>query len=93
MNQCYCNYSDKDMTTDVLSSQKHLTDGYNSYANEVSSLSVKSALMDILDEEHQIGHSVFELMNKRGWYPTENAPQDKIAQAKQKFSSYSCCCQ
>lgn len=92
MNNCSCNYSDKDMTTDVLSSQKHLTDGYNSYANEASCLTVKNTLMSILDEEHKIGHDVFELMNQRGWYPTEAAPQDKITQAKQKFSSYSCCC-
>jgi len=87
-----CNYSEKEMITDVLSTQKHLTDGYNNYANESACESVKNTMMAVLTEEHDIAHEVFCLMNKRGWYPTEAAPQDKIAQAKQKYSSTPCYC-
>lgn len=93
MQSCNCNYTDKDMITDVLSSQKHMTDGYNNYANEASASPVRQAFMKILEEEHTIAHDVFSTMNQRGWYPVESAPADKVQAAKQKFSSYPCCCQ
>ena len=80
------NYSDKDMITDVLSTHKFVTDGYNTLANEAADPTVRNTFMSLLDEEHQIQHSVFTEMSKRGWYPTECAPQDKINTVKQKFA-------
>ena len=41
--------------------------------------------MNILNEEHQIQHELFDEMLKRGWYATEPAPQKKIDQCKQKY--------
>lgn len=80
-------FGDKDMMTDILSSQKFVTDGYNSYANECATPAVKTDFMNILKEEHQIQHDVFCEMQKRGWYSTESADQNKINQAKQKYSA------
>ncbi len=79
-------FTDKEMIGDVLSSQKFITSGYNTVANEASEPTVKNAFMSILEEEHEIGHDVFMNMKSRGWYETEDAPQNKIDQAKQKFS-------
>ena len=45
--------------------------------------------MNLLSEEHQIQHDIFSEMQKRGWYPTQDAPAEKIAQTKMKFSSSS----
>jgi len=83
-------YDDKQMITDVLSTQKHVADGYNSYANEAACEEVKNAFMSILNEEHEIGHQVFMTMFQRGWYPTEAADQNKVSQIKTKFASGSC---
>ena len=80
-------FGDREMMNDILSSQKHLTDTYNSFANECSSPAVLSELMNILNEEHQMQHEVFDEMQQRGWYQTEPAPQQKIDQCKQKFST------
>lgn len=86
-------FSDQEMTLDVLSTQKSITDGYNTTANEASEPSVKNAMMSILDDEHRIQHEVFLEMQKRGWYQTEPAPENKINQTKQKFSQGpNCCC-
>ncbi len=86
-------FSDEEMTLDVLSTQKSITDGYNTTANEASEPAVKNTMMSILDEEHKIQHEVFLEMQKRGWYQTEAAPQDKICQTKEKFApSCSDCC-
>lgn len=80
-------YSDQQMIGDILSTQKFMTSGYNTTANEASEPSVKTAFMSILEDEHEIQHDVFQEMKSRGWYQTENAPQDKVNQTKQKFST------
>lgn len=87
MNQQNQQFGDQEMMNDVLSSQKFLTDTYNSFANECSSPAVLSELINILNEEHQLQHEVFDEMQKRGWYQSEPAQQQKIDQTKQKFAS------
>lgn len=81
--QSYC---EQEMLTDLLSSQKFITGNYNSFANECATPAVKTDFMNILQEEHQIQNEVFCEMQKRGWYPTEAADQNKVNQAKQKYS-------
>lgn len=81
------NLTEQEMLTDALSSQKFMTENYNIFAGECASPAVKADFMNILNEEHQIQHEVFTEMQKRGWYPVEPADQNKINQAKQKFSA------
>lgn len=83
------NFSDKDILTDVLSSQKFATSGYNAFANECATPALRCDFVNILTEEHQIQSEVFTEMQSRGWYPTEAADQNKVNQAKQKYSSMS----
>lgn len=80
-------FDDQQMLTDTLSAQKFLTGTYNDCANECASPKLRDELMSILAEEHQIEAEVFAEMSKRGWYPTQQAPQEQIQQAKQKFSN------
>ena len=78
-------FSDKDIMTDMLSSQKHATDGYNNYANECACPSLRCDMLNLLSDEHHIQSDVFTEMQKRGWYPTEAAEQNKINQVKQTY--------
>ena len=80
-------FGDKDILTDVLSSQKFVTDGYNTCVNESATPCVKTDFMNILAEEHQIQGEIFTEMQSRGWYATEAADQNKINMAKQKFAA------
>lgn len=82
-------FDDQARINDALSSQKFITDGYNTGANEAAATTVKNTLMDILEDEHKIQHDLFSQMQKRGWYQTEAAPQQKIDETKTKFST--CC--
>lgn len=81
------NYSDKEILMDLLNSQKSITSNYNSYANECATPAIKTDFVNILSEEHQLQNEVFSEMQKRGWYQTEAAQQDKINQAKQKYTA------
>lgn len=80
------NYTDKNIMTDAIETQKFVTAGYNYSANESAHPNIKNAMMDILNEEHCILHDVFEEMNSRGWYPTEQASDTKINEVKTTFT-------
>ena len=80
-------FTEQDMMTDVLSTQKFMTAGYNTFAGEASECSVKDAFLSILRDEHDIQHDLFVEMKNRGWYQTENAPQNKIDETKNKFNT------
>lgn len=88
-NNCFY---DREMLTDVLSTQKFLTANYNINAMESSGQKVKDTMMSLLDEEQTLQREIFQEMQSRGWYPTENAPCDKIQEVKDEFSC-GCCCQ
>ena len=81
--------NDGEMLTDALSSEKFMTENYNTFTNECAPPRLMNEFMNLLCEEHQMQHDIFSEMQKRGWYPTQDAPAEKIAQTKMKFSSSS----
>jgi len=80
------NFCDKEILNDSLLSQKQITASYNTFAGECVSEQLKNAFLNILDDEHRIQSGIFRDMQSRGWYQTEQAPQQKIQQTKQKFT-------
>ena len=80
------NFTDKNIMTDALSTQKSVTACYNYSANEAANPCVVNMMMDLLNEEHTLQHQVFEEMSKRGWYPTEAASDAKINEVKSTFT-------
>lgn len=80
------NFTDKNIMTDALATQKAVTACYNYSANEAANPSVKNTMMDLLNEEHTLQHQVFEEMSKRGWYPTEAASDTKINEVKSTYT-------
>ena len=87
MNTAANGFSDQERLTDVLASQKFITDTYNTFSNECATPAVREDFLNILNEEHQIQFEVFSEMQKRGWYQTLPAEQQKIQQARQKFQN------
>ena len=78
--------SEKEILEDVLASQKQMTSLYNTYANECASPTVRDTFMGILNDEHMMQADVFSEMQKRSWYQTTPASQEKISQAKKEYS-------
>ena len=76
---------DKEMLEDFLTSQKQITGLYNTYANECATTAIRDEMMNILHDEHDIQADIFMEMQKRGWYPTPMAEEQKIQSTKQKF--------
>ncbi|MDF2614747.1 MAG: Coat domain protein [Clostridia bacterium] len=80
-------FGDKEMLNDALITEKALTADYNSYSNECANKKVRNALLQILNEEHEIQADVFNEMHARGFYPILSAEEQMINQAKQKFAA------
>lgn len=78
---------DKEILTDSLSSQKYITSGYNTYANECATPDLRDEFLNILKDEHQIQAELFTEMTKRGWYQIKPADQNQVSQTKQKYQS------
>lgn len=78
---------EKEMLSDVLSSQKQVTEKYNTFANECAGKQLREDAMTLLREEHDIQFDIFEEMHSRGWYMTPAAEQQKINTAKTKFEN------
>ncbi|MBQ7737253.1 MAG: spore coat protein [Oscillospiraceae bacterium] len=85
-NKCTQFLGDREIMQDGLISQKHIAEGYNTYAGECVSEPLRTAFLNILNEEHAIQADIFCDMQSRGWYPVESAPQQKVAAARQKFA-------
>lgn len=79
-------FGDREIMEDLLASQKQITAEYNRAANECASSGLQGEFMTLLGEEHQIQMELFQEMQKRGWYPTEAAPQEKVRQARERFT-------
>ncbi len=78
---------EKEILSDFLISQKLISASYNTYAGECTNQQLRTAFLNILDEEHDIQANIFNDMQSKGWYKTEPADQNKVQQAKQKLSS------
>ncbi|MCL1806890.1 MAG: spore coat protein [Oscillospiraceae bacterium] len=76
---------DKEMLSDLLSTQKHVTNNYNTRAGECQCLNLRDTFLNILKEEHSIQSELFNESNSRGWYPVKEAPTAEITAAKQMF--------
>lgn len=86
-NQASGSMPEQELMNDVLSSQKFITETYNTFTNECATPNLRNEFMKILNEEHQIQAEVFDVMKQRGWYAPPAAEQQKIQQTKQKFQS------
>ncbi len=78
---------EKEIMTDLLTVEKMLAWNYSTFATECATQSVRTDVMNLLNDQHKIQAEVFDLMASKGWYPTEPAEQQKIDKAKQKFMS------
>lgn len=79
-------YTDKEVLGDALTAEKTATDHYNTFANECVHENVRHAILHCLEQEHDIQQDVFCMMHDKGFYPTPAAQEQKVEEAKQKFS-------
>lgn len=86
-NQCAQILGEKEVLNDCLISQKQLTGSYNTFAGECTNIQLRDTFLNILKEEHCIQSDLFGDLQSHGWYQVQPAEQQKIEQARQKFTA------
>ncbi len=78
---------DEMILKDALACQKELTNTYNLASNETAGNNgLRSDMLHILMEEHELQSAMFNAAHKKGRYQTEQAPRQKIEQTLQQFA-------
>ncbi len=81
--------SDQDLMENELLVVKGVCDLYMHGAIESTTAEVHAAFQDALETSLNIQNKLYNLMAEKGWYKTCEAEQQKIDQAKQKFTANS----
>jgi len=71
----------------ILLTTKNACDLYLHGTIESNTANVHSTFSTALSDALTIGDNVYKKMSSKGWYPTQQAEQQKIQQVKQKFSA------
>jgi len=79
-----CTLNDQERMEDLLSQEKYLIDGYAAFIPEASCPNLRQVLSENLSGCFNNQYTVFDKMSQLGWYPTKNAPQTEIDEARQK---------
>ena len=79
------NFKDKEILTDLLCSEKHLSGSYNTALLESATPAVISCFTEIGEDVHRIQRGIFNMMHARGLYPTPSAEEKKVSEAKQTY--------
>ncbi len=78
---------DKNIMENILLLEKGVCDLYMHGAIEASTANVHQTFNSALNESLCMQDTLYGKMTAKGWYPTEQAPQDKVNTLKQKFAS------
>ncbi len=79
--------SDKSLMEDIILLEKGGCDLYMHGAIESSTDNVHQAFNTALNDSLCMQDTIYDKMAAKGWYPTEQADQNKINSVKQKFCS------
>ena len=78
---------DKDLMEKELLLAKGICELYLHGCLEANTLETHNAFKEALNESLDIQNKIYNLMSEKGWYQTQNAPQQQIDTVKQKFST------
>ena len=77
---------DQLIVTDIITTEKCLAKLYMSGILESTCDKMRDTLSKVQIQLTALQYMTFEYMNKKGWYPAENAPEQKLQQTKNMFS-------
>ncbi|PWA12062.1 hypothetical protein DCC39_08050 [Pueribacillus theae] len=80
--------NDRDRLNDMLSTEKYMTDGYDTALNEASHEQLYQDILMIYTETQNCQRDLFNLMFKKGWYKLEAADGQQLQQSQQQFANY-----
>ena len=80
--------TDRDRMEDLLSCEKHLIAEYSTFLPETTSHELRSIFADNMHECAQDQLTVFDAMEKQGWYQIKNAQSSEVTTVRDKFTDF-----
>lgn len=77
---------DRDHMETLLNTTKGACDLYLHGTIESATNNVHTTMNDVLGETLCMQNEIYSKMSQKGWYPSQNADQAQIKQAKSQFS-------
>ncbi len=84
MQQSQSTMDEKTLLTDLLATEKQRMSTYCTMLSETSCANMRMMLQDLLIEAAEDQFALFQILQQKGWYPTKDAQQSDINQAKQQ---------
>ena len=78
---------DQEVMTDLLLTEKKMSANYDTYASECVNTQLRDTFVSLLTQGHETQSSLFKTAQQKGWYQVEQAPAQKVDQARQKFTN------
>lgn len=79
--------NDQERITDMILTEKKMSTNYNTFASECVNDQLRDEYLRILNQSHMTQTALFKAAQSKGWYTVDAAPQSKISEAYNKFSS------
>ena len=79
--------NDKEIMEGILLTTKGVCDLYMHGSIESATPIVHEAFNTALNDSLCMQDGIYKQMASRGWYPSEQAPQQQLQQVKQKYSA------
>lgn len=79
--------TDQERVTDFICSEKKMTANYDAFASECVSVALRDEFLKMLNQSHTTQTDLFKLAQSKGWYQVEQAPDNKVRQAYQKYTN------
>ncbi|HEY8443981.1 MAG TPA: spore coat protein [Clostridia bacterium] len=80
-------FKEKDMLQDLLVLEKDIVKAYGSYLVEASCPKLRDVVCQNMEDTANDQFGIFNQMQSRGYYPTKDAPEQEVTQAKDKFGN------
>lgn len=78
---------DQEVMTDLMLTEKKMSANYDTYASECVNTQLRDAFVNLLTQSHETQTNLFKTAQQKGWYQVEQAPTQKVDQARQKFTN------
>ena len=77
----------QEIMTDLILTEKKMSTNYTLFASECVNERLRDTYLDILTKGQKTQTELFKTAQQKGWYQVEQAEQQKIRQAEQKFTN------
>lgn len=82
-----CNYKEKEISTNLLISLKHLKAEFNTFTQEAGSDALYDSIMDLYTSVSTMQRDVFNMMCNQNWYIMKTDTPANISKAYTKFAN------